>query len=78
MPIGTTVTGVQFSYSGSLATGLIVSFTTSILKIKPEVVRIIRHEIATRSPVLMAANRRPLVADSVGENLYEKRAVFRR
>jgi len=72
MPFGTTVTGVRFEYSGSLATGLIVSFPTSRLKITPETVRIIRHEITNRSSVLMGANRHPLVANSVGETLAEK------
>ena len=75
MPISTTVTGVPFKYSGSLATGLIVSFRSSALKITPEVVKIIRHEITTRSPVLMGANRQPLVANSVGETLYEKHGI---
>ena len=51
MPLGTTVTGVQFDYSGSLATGLIVSFKNSAMKITPETVRIIRDEITKRSPV---------------------------
>ena len=40
------------------------------MKISPEVVRIIRHEIAMRSPVLMGANRKPLVANSIGETLW--------
>jgi hypothetical protein len=75
MPIGTTVTGVRFEYSGSLAIGLTISFKSSTLKIKPEVIRIIRHEITTRSPVLMGANRKPLVANSVGETLYEKHGI---
>jgi hypothetical protein len=70
MPLGTTVTGVQFDYSGSLATGLTVSFEKSTLKIKPEIIYIIRHEITKRSPVMMGANRKPLVADSVGETLW--------
>ena len=75
MPIGTTVTGVCFEYSGSLATGLTVLFQTSALKIGPEIVYIIRREIMTRSPVFMGANRNPLVADSVGETLAEKYGV---
>jgi hypothetical protein len=70
MPLGTTVTGVRFDYSGSLATGLVVSFRNSAMKIKPETIRIIRDEITKRSPVLMGANRKPLVADSVGETLW--------
>ena len=70
MPLGTTVTGVQFDYSGSLAAGLVVSFRNSAMKITPETVRIIRDEITKRSPVLMGANRKPLVADSVGETLW--------
>lgn len=75
MPIGTTVTGVRFEYSGSLATGLVVSFRNSAMKITSETIRIIRGEITTRSPVLMGANRKPLVADSVGETLAEKHGV---
>lgn len=70
MPLGTTVTGVQFKYSGTLATGIIVSFSNSAMKITPETIRIIRDEITKRSPVRMGANRRPLVADSVGETLW--------
>jgi hypothetical protein len=74
MPIGTTITGIPFDYSGSLATGLVVSFRNSATatKISPETIRIIRNEIAKRSPVLMGANRKPLVADSVGEMLWLK------
>jgi hypothetical protein len=72
---GKTLTGLQFEYSGSLATGLVVSFKGSALKITPEVVKIIRHEITARSPVLMGANRKPLVANSVGETLYEKHGI---
>jgi len=70
MAIGRTVTGVQFDYSGSLATGLVVSFKNSAMKITPEIIKIIRGEIEKRSPVLMGANRKPLVADSVGETLW--------
>ena len=70
MPLGTTITGVQFEYSGSLAAGLIVAFTNSAMKITPDTIRIIRDEITKRSPVLMGANRKPLVADSVGETLW--------
>lgn len=72
MPIGTTVTGVRFEYSGSLATGIIVSFKNSAMKISPETIRVIRNEITKRSPVRMGANRKPLVADSVGETLWLK------
>lgn len=72
MPLGTTVTGVQFVYSGSLATGLVVAFKNSAKKITPETIRTIRDEITKRSPVLMGANRKPLVADSVGETLWLK------
>ena len=67
MPLGTTVTGVRFEYSGSLAKGLLVSFKTSAMKITPEIIKVIRDEITKRSPVLMGANRKPWVADSVGE-----------
>lgn len=70
MPIATTVTGKSFEYSGSLATGLTVFFKTPHKKIIPaETINLIRHEITKRSPVLMGANRQPLVANSVGETL---------
>jgi hypothetical protein len=75
MPMGSTLMGVRFGYSGSLATGLVISFKSSALKITPEIVKIIRHEVTTRSPVLMGANRKPLVANSVGETLYEKHGI---
>jgi hypothetical protein len=65
-----TVTGKPFQYSGSLARGLTVFFKPpSKMRIAPEIVRVIRNEITKRSPVLMGANRKPLVADSVGETL---------
>jgi hypothetical protein len=72
---GTTVTGRRFHYSGSLAAGLVVSFKSSVMKITPVTVRTIRTEIANRSPVLMGANRKPRVRNSVGETLYEKHRV---
>jgi hypothetical protein len=75
MPTGRTVMGVSFDYSGSLAAGLTVSFPKSKLTIKPEIIQIIRNEISARSPVLMGANRKPLVANSVGESLFEKYGV---
>ena len=70
-----TVTGVRFDYSGSLTTGLVVYFKSSQLKITAEIVRVIRSEIATRRPVLMGASRKPLVANSVGETLYQRHGV---
>ena len=75
MATATTVTGVLFEYTGSLATGLIVSFKNSAMKITVETIRIIQDEITKRSPVLMGANRKPLVRDSVGETLWLKYRV---
>src|SRR4051794_32889005 len=70
MPVGTTVMGRKFKYSGSLATGLTVYFKPpSQKKITTDIIRIIRNEITKRSPVLMGANRDPLVKNSVGETL---------
>lgn len=70
MPIAKTVTGKSFEYSGSLATGLTIFFKPPHKKeITVGTIRIIRQEITKRSPVLMGANRQPLVADSVGETL---------
>jgi len=57
MAMGRTVTGVEFDYSGSLATGIVVSFNNSAMKITPEIITIIRNEIERRSPVFMGANR---------------------
>ena len=70
MPLSKTVTGKPFEYSGTLATGITVSFKPPYKKaITPTIIRIIRNEINNRSPVKMGANRAPLVADSVGETL---------
>lgn len=70
MPTSKTVTGKPFNYSGTLTTGITVFFKPPHKKkITLEIVRIIRDEITRRSPVLMGANRKPLVADSVGETL---------
>lgn len=63
-----TLTEVGFDYSGSLDQGLIIHKRVPI-KIKPEIVRVIRDEIRRRTPVLMGACYKPLVADSVGETL---------
>lgn len=76
MPISKTVTGKTFEYSGALATGITVYFKPPFKqKISKEIIEVIRNEIATRSPVLMGANRQPLVRDSVGETLYLKHSV---
>ena len=70
MPIATTVMGKSFEYDGSLATGLTVFFKPPHKKKIPvTIINVIRQEITKRSPVLMGANREPLVADSVGETL---------
>ena len=45
MSTGLTITGVHFEYSGSLATGLVVSFKKSALKITPKIIGVIRNEI---------------------------------
>lgn len=77
MPKALTLMGKPFEYKGSLSRGLTVFFESSgtALTIKPSTVEIIRHEIESRSPVLMGANRQPLVRDSVGETLYLKHGV---
>jgi hypothetical protein len=73
MPTAKTVTGKPFQYSGSLATGITVYFKPPHKKmISSSVIQVIRDEITKRSPVLMGANRDPLVADSVGETLAER------
>jgi hypothetical protein len=74
MPTNRTLTGKQFTYSGSLATGLTIQFGNAgkVMKIPVRIVDIIRNEITKRSPVLAGANRDPLVLNSVGKALYEK------
>ena len=70
MSFGKTVMGKSFEYSGTLATGITVFFKPPHKKkISPEIVQVVRNEITKRSPVLMGANRSPLVGDSVGETL---------
>jgi hypothetical protein len=70
MSFGKTVMGKSFEYEGTLATGITVFFKPpQRKKITPEIVQVVRNEITKRSPVLMGANRSPLVADSVGETL---------
>lgn len=65
-----TVMGKKFEYCGTLATGITVFFKPpSKKKIAPEIIQVIRDEITRRSPVLMGANRSPLVSDSIGETL---------
>ena len=49
MPTARTVSGVPFEYRGSLEAGLVVLFKSSAMKISPDIVRIIRQEIAKRS-----------------------------
>jgi hypothetical protein len=70
MPLGKTLMGRTFEYSGTLATGITVFFKPPHKKkITPEIVQVVRNEITKRSPVLMGASRDPLVGDSVGETL---------
>ncbi len=70
MPTAKTVMRNPFEYTGTLASGITVFFKPPHKKkITSEIVRVIRAEITKRSPVLMGANRDPLVADSVGETL---------
>lgn len=70
MPTGKTLLGKPFEYSGSLATGITVFFKPPSRKIIPSsIIRIIKAEITKRTPVLMGACVKPLVADSIGETL---------
>lgn len=70
MPISKTLMGNTFQYSGTLATGITVFFKPPSKKtITPAIIRVIKAEITKRSPVLMGACVKPLVADSVGETL---------
>ena len=70
MPTGKTLQGNEFRYSGSLATGLVVTLNFTAIKISPGIISLIRAEITRRSPVLMGTCRKPLVPDSIGETLW--------
>lgn len=70
MPIARTVMGRRFEYTGTLEAGIAVFFEPPHKKIiSPSIIRVIREEIAKRSPVLMGASRDPLVTNSIGETL---------
>ena len=63
-----TLMGVEFQYSGSLGTGLVVHKNTDIY-ISVNIIQMIRGEIERRSPVLMGACRDNPTRDSIGETL---------
>jgi hypothetical protein len=70
MPLSNTLMGRTFEYSGTLATGITVFFKPPSKKlITSAIIRVIKAEITSRSPVLMGACVKPLVADSIGETL---------
>src|ERR1700680_3071171 len=54
MALGKTVTGVSFTYSGSLATGLTISFPRSTLKIAPEPTTLRKHAFVFFSVIGLA------------------------
>jgi len=68
MPSSRTLMGVEFQYSGSLDTGLIVHKNVDI-HVSADIIRMIRGEIERRSPVLMGACRDNPTRDSIGETL---------
>jgi hypothetical protein len=68
MPRAKTITGVEFEYSGSLDSGLVVHKGTGVM-ISTEIIRFIRDEIKRRSPVLMGACRDNPAKHSLGETL---------
>jgi hypothetical protein len=63
-----TLMGVEFQYSGSLDTGLIIHKNIDI-HISTNIIQMIRGEIEKRSPVLMGACRDNPTRDSIGETL---------
>ena len=63
-----TLMGVEFQYSGSLDTGLIIHKNIDIY-ISVNIIQMIRGEIEKRSPVLMGACRDKPTRDSIGETL---------
>ena len=60
--------GVEYQYSGSLETGLIVHKRTDV-HITTDAIKLIKSEIASRSPVLMGACRDNPTKGSIGEVL---------
>jgi hypothetical protein len=60
--------GVEFQYSGSLDTGLIIHKNIEIY-ISKNIIQMIRREIEKRSPVFMGACRDKPIKDSIGETL---------
>lgn len=73
VPTAKTIMGKTFEYSGTLATGITVFFKPPYKKTIPSnIIRVIREEITRRSPVLMGANRDPLVQNSIGQTLAER------
>ena len=69
MKHSSTLMGKPFAYEGSLASGLVLHMPSSTFKIDTSAIAFIRGEITHRSPVLMGANRDPLVKNSVCEAL---------
>ena len=70
MPTSRTVTGKAFDYSGSLAEGLTVTHASGhATRVRAATIGFVMAEIERRSPVLMGANRQPLVRDSLGESV---------
>jgi len=63
-----TLMGVEFQYSGSLDTGLIIHKNIEIY-ISKNIIQMIRSEIEKRSPVFMGACRDKPIKDSIGEAL---------
>jgi len=68
MPRAKTVMGLEFEYSGSLATGLVIHKGTGV-RISSGIIRIIRAEIERRTPVKMGACRDNPARNSIGETL---------
>jgi len=68
MPSARTLMGVEFRYSGTLDTGLIVHKSVDIY-ISAGIIQMIRGVIEKRSPVLMGASRDNPIEDSIGDIL---------
>lgn len=68
MPSARTLMGVEFQYSGSLDTGLIVHKKVDV-RIPAKAIQLIRGEIQNKSPILMGACRDNPAKNSIGETL---------
>jgi len=74
MPKSRTLMGIEYEYSGSLNTGLIVHKKVDI-HISANAIRLIIAEITDKSPILMGACRDNPIKGSIGAMLRKNRIL---